>query len=73
MQIPPPYNMSLVSEQMRLLKKLATKGIAFSYQKKRNHIITSASEHKLILDTCKYLERLGFKVTFAPIRLLLFI
>lgn len=43
---------------------LAIKGIALSYRKKGNHIVTSASEHKSVLDTCKYLERIGFKVTF---------
>ncbi len=43
---------------------LAIKGIALSYQNKGNHIITSASEHKAVLDTCKYLESIGFKVTF---------
>lgn len=43
---------------------LAIKGIALSYRKKGNHIITSASEHKAVLDTCKYLESIGFKVTF---------
>ncbi|MDO9046589.1 MAG: aminotransferase class V-fold PLP-dependent enzyme [Methylobacter sp.] len=43
---------------------LAIKGIALSYQKRGNHIITSASEHKAVLDTCKYLESTGFKITF---------
>lgn len=43
---------------------LAIKGIALRYQKKGNHIITSASEHKAVLDTCKFLENVGFKVTY---------
>jgi len=43
---------------------LAIKGIALSYRKKGCHIVTAASEHKSVLDTCKYLERIGFKVTF---------
>lgn len=49
---------------------LAIKGIALSGFPRRsmgtrgNHIITSASEHKAVLDTCKYLESIGFKVTF---------
>lgn len=42
---------------------LAIKGIALSYRKNGSHIITSASEHKAVLDTCKYLERIGFKIT----------
>lgn len=43
---------------------LAIKGIALKYQNKGNHIITSASEHKAVLDTCKYLENIGFKITY---------
>jgi cysteine desulfurase len=47
---------------------LAIKGIALSYQKKGCHIVTSASEHKSVLDTCKYLERIGLKsLLYAPI------
>jgi cysteine desulfurase len=43
---------------------LAIKGIAFSYSKRGKHIITSAIEHKSVLDTCKYLETQGFTVSF---------
>ena len=43
---------------------LAIKGIALGDQNKRNHIITSATEHKAVLDTCKYLEGSGFIVTY---------
>ena len=43
---------------------LAIKGIALAYQNKGTHIITSATEHKAVLDTCKYLEGLGFTVTY---------
>lgn len=43
---------------------LALKGIALRYQSKGNHIITSASEHKAVLDTCKYIESIGFKITY---------
>lgn len=46
---------------------LAIKGIAFSSLEKKGHIITSAIEHKCILNTCAFLERLGFVVTYlAP-------
>lgn len=43
---------------------LAIKGIAFSQKNRGKHIVTSASEHKSVLDTCKYLESLGFTVSF---------
>jgi cysteine desulfurase len=43
---------------------LALKGLAFSPQNTRKHIITSATEHKAILDTCHSLETQGFTVTY---------
>jgi cysteine desulfurase len=43
---------------------LAIKGIAEMYREKGNHIITQATEHKAVLDTCKKLEKMGFVVTY---------
>lgn len=43
---------------------LAIKGVAEFYKDKGNHIITSRTEHKCVLDTCKRLERQGYKVTW---------
>ena len=47
---------------------LALKGVAQMYAEKGNHIITAASEHKAVLDTCKHLEKDGYRVTYLPLR-----
>lgn len=46
---------------------LAIKGAALMYRDKGDHMITCVTEHKAVLDTCKALERSGFKVTFLPV------
>jgi len=47
---------------------LAIKGVAEMYKEKGNHIITQATEHKAVLDTCKRLEKYGFRVTYLPVQ-----
>ena len=47
---------------------LALKGVAEMYAEKGNHIITVATEHKAILDTCKRLEKHGTRVTYLPLQ-----
>jgi cysteine desulfurase len=47
---------------------LALKGVAEMYAEKGNHIITAATEHKAILDTCKRLEKHGTRVTYLPVQ-----
>jgi cysteine desulfurase len=44
------------------------KGIARFYKDKRNHIITTRTEHKCVLDSCRYLSERGFDVTYLPVK-----
>jgi cysteine desulfurase len=46
---------------------LAIKGAAEYYQSRGNHIVTTAIEHKSVLDSCKRLERQGFEVTYVGV------
>src|SRR5689334_14822881 len=47
---------------------LAIKGVAEMYAERGNHIITAATEHKAVLDTCKKLEKHGCRVSYLPLK-----
>ncbi|HEU4553312.1 MAG TPA: IscS subfamily cysteine desulfurase [Chitinophaga sp.] len=46
---------------------LALKGVFEMYAAKGNHIITAATEHKAVLDTCRHLEKMGARVTYLGV------
>lgn len=46
---------------------LAIKGVWENYKTKGNHIITVATEHKAVLDTCQALEKKGAQITYLPV------
>ncbi|MDT3777227.1 IscS subfamily cysteine desulfurase [Nitrospira sp. MA-1] len=46
---------------------LALQGVVEMYREKGNHIITGSTEHRAVIDTAKYLEKKGVKVTFLPV------
>lgn len=47
---------------------LAVLGVAEAQRARGNHIITAITEHKAILDSCKYLEKHGCRVTWLPVK-----
>ena len=46
---------------------MAVMGVASRLKEKGNHIITTRIEHKAVLDTCRYLEKHGFDLTYLPV------
>lgn len=47
---------------------MAVKGIANFYRGRKNHVITTQTEHKCVLDSCRYLEQQGWDVTYLPVQ-----
>lgn len=47
---------------------LAIKGIAETYLQKGRHLVTVQTEHNAVLEPCRYLEKLGFEVTYLPVQ-----
>ncbi|KAM9757917.1 cysteine desulfurase [Menidia menidia] len=47
---------------------MAIKGVGRFYQAKKRHVITTQTEHKCVLDSCRILESEGFRVTYLPVQ-----
>nr|XP_020466874.1 cysteine desulfurase, mitochondrial [Monopterus albus] len=47
---------------------LALKGVARFYKSRKRHIVTTQTEHKCVLDSCRVLEAEGFNVTYLPVQ-----
>ena len=48
----------------------ALKGVAFAHREKGRHIVTTNSEHSAVMKTCKYLETMGWHVTYVGVDIL---
>ncbi|CAL8382881.1 unnamed protein product [Boreogadus saida] len=47
---------------------MSIKGVARFYKAKKRHVITTQTEHKCVLDSCRVLEAEGFSVTYLPVK-----
>ncbi|MBA0865362.1 hypothetical protein Goshw_011505, partial [Gossypium schwendimanii] len=46
---------------------ISIKGVMHFYKDKKRHIITTQTEHKCVLDSCRHLQQEGFEVTYLPV------
>ncbi|KAJ9177431.1 hypothetical protein P3X46_012653 [Hevea brasiliensis] len=46
---------------------ISIKGVMKFYKEKKRHVITTQTEHKCVLDSCRHLQQEGFDVTYLPV------
>lgn len=46
---------------------ISVKGVMHFYRDKKRHVITTQTEHKCVLDSCRHLQQEGFDVTYLPV------
>lgn len=61
-----PYEIVFTSGATEAIN-LAIKGVAEQYQIKGRHIVTVATEHSAVLDTCHYMKTKGFDISIVPV------
>lgn len=47
---------------------MVIKGVAMFYKSRKKHVVTTQTEHKCVLDSCRWLQQRGFDVTYLPVR-----
>ncbi|QEK39879.1 IscS subfamily cysteine desulfurase [Candidatus Sneabacter namystus] len=47
---------------------MAIKGVAYFYRGKKNHIVVLQTEHKCVMETCRFLEHEGWEVSYVPVQ-----
>eukprot|EP00249_Psilotum_nudum_P024461 c29191_g1_i2 orf=265-1725(-) len=47
---------------------ISIKGVMHFYRDKKRHVITTQTEHKCVLDSCRHLQHEGFDVTYLPVK-----
>ncbi|KAL5755171.1 hypothetical protein ACOSP7_023391 [Xanthoceras sorbifolium] len=46
---------------------ISIKGVMHFYKDKKRHVITTQTEHKCVLDSCRHLQQEGFEITYLPV------
>ncbi|PIN11594.1 Cysteine desulfurase NFS1 [Handroanthus impetiginosus] len=47
---------------------ISIKGVMHFYKEKKRHVVTTQTEHKCVLDSCRHLQQEGFEVTYLPVK-----